>query len=275
MTASTQYHLRAADGAIQPTGRIDEAFTQWQGDRERWLFLGPHDDDICFGAGLTLAVGVDANVEVHAVVTTDGRMGYCDLEERSTIARIRRIETIASCALLGVPEERIHFLGFADGDLMNAAGRRPAGPDDPTAMAGYTGLQNAFTRLLRKVRPTRLFLPTGADLHPDHKIAHQEMLISIFHAQGAIWPELGAPLEAVPQVYEFAVYCDYPGLPTLKVTGTDSQFQKKLAGAAAFASQRQVAAMVEAIRSNGPVEYLRETPFRLYSPATYTALFEA
>ena len=63
---------------------------------------------------------------------------------------------------------------------------------------GHTGVQNAFTLFLRRIAPSRVFVPTASDLHPDHKVANQEMLISLFHAQGEIWPELGRPLEAVP-----------------------------------------------------------------------------
>ncbi len=65
-------------------------------------------------------------------------------------------------------------------------------------------MQNAITYALRQVRPNRVFLPTSADLHPDHQIVHEEMLISLFHAQGNIWPELGPPIAEVPKVYEFA-----------------------------------------------------------------------
>ena len=98
---------------------------------------------------------------------------------------------------------------------------------DPGAFAGAVGLQNAFARCLRQVRPTRVFLPTSADLHPDHRIVHEEMLISLFHAQGAIWPELGEPIAEVPAVYEYAVYCDFPEPPQIRIETPDAMLRNQ------------------------------------------------
>ena len=78
-------------------------------------------------------------------------------------------------------------------------------------------MQNAITYALRQIRPNRVFLPTSADLHPDHQIVHEEVLISLFHAQGNIWPELGEPIAEVPKVYEFACYCDFPEPPQIRI----------------------------------------------------------
>jgi glucosamine--fructose-6-phosphate aminotransferase (isomerizing) len=49
--------------------------------------------------------------------------------------------------------------------------------------------------------------------------------------------------------------------------------RQKLAGIAAFASQRQIGAVVEAQRAAGPREYLQRADWKPYSPALYSALF--
>ncbi len=134
-------------------------------------------------------------------------------------------------------------------------------------------MQIAFSRLLRHVRPTRVFVPTSSDLHPDHRIVHEELLISLFHAQGGIWPELGEPIAEVPRIYEMAVYCDFPELPQIRLETPESMLQTKLQAILAYASQEQIGACLEIQRAIGPVEYLRELKFRLYAPQQYNELF--
>ena len=119
-----------------------------------------------------------------------------------------------------------------------------------------------------------MVLPTDADYHPDHKIVHRELLISLFHATGSVWPELGKPLTAVPYLYELAIYSDFPSPPNIQLTATAQDFAAKLEAIAAFASQEQITAVVEGVRTGGPVEYVRELPFTFYDPARYARLFE-
>ena len=134
-------------------------------------------------------------------------------------------------------------------------------------------MQIAFTRLLRRVRPTRVFVPTSSDLHPDHRIVHEQLMISLFHAQGAIWPQLGEPIAAVPRVYEMAIYCDFPEPPQIRLETPPEMLETKIQAIMAYASQEQIGALVEIQRATGPVEYLRELQFRFYSPKQYSGLF--
>jgi LmbE family N-acetylglucosaminyl deacetylase len=244
------------------------------GSKETWLFVSPHDDDLVMGAGLWMQAAVEAGVDVQVLVVTDGRMGYCTLEQRDSISKIRRDETYRSFELLGVGQEKIAWCGYPDGGLYTLQGRRKHRADDEVpAIEGYVGLCNAFTYHLRRTRATRVFIPTIADLHPDHQIVNNEMMICLFHAAGQIWPELGAPLADVPKVYELAIYCDFPQPPQLEIRSSAQAFDKKLAGIAAYQSQLQIAKLVEIIRNAGAYEYLREMNFRFYSPANHKAAF--
>ena len=135
-------------------------------------------------------------------------------------------------------------------------------------------MQNSFTNALRNVQPTRCFLPTIADLHPDHRYVYEEFLISIFHASGTIWPELGKPIESIPDVYEMGVYCDFPKPPNIQLAAGDNFFEKKIDAINKFASQTQIASLVEIVRKNGSYEYFCEIGFNLYNPAKYKAMFE-
>jgi len=238
---------------------------------QTWMFVAPHDDDLCIGAGLLMQAAVDAGVDVQAVIVTDGCLGYCEASQQEAIVDIRQAETISSFEVLGVEKSQLTFLGFPDGGLTHFIGRRPAGAGDPQ-VAGFTGLQNALTHSLRELRPSHVFVPTKMDLHPDHQITHNELMISLFHASGKIWPELGDPLD-VPQVHEMAVYCDFPSDPHLEIIGGEGPFEKKLASIAAYQSQLQIAELVEQLRLAGPFEYIRDVNFRLYSPQRYRPLF--
>ncbi len=245
----------------------------WQGENECFCFVSPHDDDVVLGAGLAIQLAIHEGVPVHVLVVTDGSMGYCSPEEKESIAEIRKEETYESLEILGVPRERIHFLGFPDCQLAPFCGRR-AGGGEPGVIEGFTGLQNAFTYHLRRLRATQVFVPTINDLHPDHKVTNSELQISLFHASGDIWPELGAPLDAPPAIHEFAVYCDFPEPPTLKIACDDETFEKKLQSIAAFKSQKQISTLIENVRKAGSQEYIRAINFQFYQPETYHHMFQ-
>ena len=271
MPAAIRY-TRRTPGRLLTTSRIAELFSDWRGPAERWFFVSPHDDDVVIGGGLVFQAGIAEGAQVHAAVVTDGRMGYCRIEQQGSIAAIRSEEARQSFAILGLPPERLHFMGYPDGHLSACRGAFFADGDSGPAKEPL-GMQIGFTRLLRQVRPTRVFLPTSADLHPDHRIVHEELMISLFHAQGGIWPELGGPLGELPRVYEMAVYSDFPEPPQIRLDAPAAMLETKLRAIRAYASQEQIGAVVEIQRANGPVEYLRELEFRFYAPRQYDRLF--
>jgi LmbE family N-acetylglucosaminyl deacetylase len=247
---------------------------KWQKDKEHFLMISPHDDDVAIGGGLLIQLAKRENVPVHILIVTDGSMGYCAMDEKSRIAAIRREETFVCYQKLGVPKENIIWMGFPDCRLNKYRGRFASESEKDPQIEGFTGLQNHFTHYLRRIKPTQCFLPTSSDLHPDHRFVHEDLFISLFHAAGEIWPELGPPLPRVPYVHELAVYCDFPSPPTLRMTTPASYLQTKLDAVAAFQSQRQIGAVVENIKNGGPQEYVRAVEFKLYQSANYRNLFE-
>ena len=44
----------------------------WQGDKEHFLFISPHDDDVVLGAGLFIQLAQRENVPVYILIVTDG-----------------------------------------------------------------------------------------------------------------------------------------------------------------------------------------------------------
>ncbi|NCA92608.1 PIG-L family deacetylase [bacterium] len=83
-------------------------------DYQRFLFIGPHPDDIEIGAGATVAKLSAMGKDVKFLVCTDGRYGI-DKEgvDTAKVVAIRQEEAKNAANLLGVKE--IEFLPYPDG----------------------------------------------------------------------------------------------------------------------------------------------------------------
>ncbi|MCL2348651.1 MAG: PIG-L family deacetylase [Planctomycetaceae bacterium] len=270
---SILFQRRTENGMISSDNPAD-VWSDWQGQDERWLFVAPHDDDIVIGAGLTFLAGVQLGIETYAAVVSNGRMGYCTPSQRETIMQVRYEETRNSFRFLGLHDGHLYQFDYDDGSLSQQMGRRFAdNPNDSRVICGAIGLQNTMVWLLRKVRPTRVFMPNRLDLHPDHSVVNSELVMSVFHAQGQIWPELGLPIPVIPKLYEYATYNDFISPPTMRVHVSDDLAEKRLAGIALYKSQLQIDLVVDEIRKAGGNEYLLETAFKIFSATKYESLF--
>ncbi|MGL1894412.1 MAG: PIG-L family deacetylase [Spirochaetaceae bacterium] len=260
------------EGKTLSSNNLKDIFSGWRGaENEHFVFVVPHDDDVIIGGALIIQKAIEEGAKVSVLITTDGSMGYCTEEQRDTITDVRYQETVKGLDILGVTNYT--WLNFPDCSTSKYIGRRIAKEGDPCIIDGCTGIENAYTHHLRKLKPTRLFVPAGSDLNIDHKVVYDELLMSVFHATGTIWPNLGEPLSWLPPVYEMAVYCDFESDPNIKITGDDEALNKKLEAILAFQSQTQIAVLVESTRVSGSVEYYRDIKFNLYSPETYKDLF--
>lgn len=269
------FERRTSEG-VRSSADPAEIWPLWKGNEERWLFVAPHDDDIVLGAGLHFVAAIECKIPTFAVVSTTGEAGYCRPEHRGQIAEIRRRECKKSFELLGLAAENLFLFDYPDANLAPNLGHRPTeDPNCATAIEGATGFQNSFTWILRKVKPSRVFLPSQTDIHPDHKAVHEEFVISIFHASGNIWPELGKPIREIPKLYEYATYCDFIDPPTIRLRTSPELLEKKLLGVSAYKSQEQIESLVKTVRETGPVEYVRELEFNVFNPAQYDSLFSS
>lgn len=83
---------------------------------ERFLFVGPHPDDIEIGCGATIKKLVDLGKEICFLICTDGRFGDGAAPKnitREELIEMRKKESIASAKYLGVNDVR--FLNLKDG----------------------------------------------------------------------------------------------------------------------------------------------------------------
>ena len=77
----------------------------------RYLFIGPHPDDIEIGAGATVSKLVSLGKGVSFLICLDGRYGLTNAPEGTTpkdLIEIRKKEALESAAMLGVDD--VHFL---------------------------------------------------------------------------------------------------------------------------------------------------------------------
>lgn len=122
---------------------------------ERYLFIGPHPDDIEIGAGATAAKLSNLGKSICFLICTDGRFGDGNAPKgtgREELVEMRRCEAIASAAKLGIRDVR--FLDLCDGE-------------------GYTKqeLLRGIATTVGEFKPELIFAPdpfVSSECHADH-----------------------------------------------------------------------------------------------------------
>jgi LmbE family N-acetylglucosaminyl deacetylase len=185
-----------------------------------------HPDDAEIAAGGTLAKWAASGRDVHLLVLTNGDRGSSDpTMDRGQLARIRKAETEAAAAILGLASTRV--LSIHDGELRNEE-----------------TVREAVTRRVREVRaetvvtvdPTMVFFEDRYYNHSDHRTAGFVALDSVFPGSGNphfFSEHLGEGLE-VQEVTD--VWLGWTGEPnhTEDISGF---FTAKIEALAAHASQ--------------------------------------
>ena len=123
------------------------------------LSVWAHPDDETYLAGGVMAAARDNGQRVVCASATAGEHGTPDPVSwpPERLARLRRWESAAAMAVLGVDDHR--FLGLPDGELESHAGRGPT-------LVG---------QLLDDVQPDTIltFFSDGITFHPDHIAVHR------------------------------------------------------------------------------------------------------
>lgn len=120
---------------------------------ERFLFVGPHPDDIEIGAGATVARLTGMNKQVKFLICTDGRYGTEDPDmDLNELVKVRQGEAIAAAKHLGVNE--VQFLPFPDGGAYDRY-----------------DLTKEIAKVICEYKPDIIFAPDPkliSELHIDH-----------------------------------------------------------------------------------------------------------
>ena len=155
---------------------------------QRFLFLGPHPDDIEVGAGATAARLAAEGKELCFLICTDGRYGTDELDmnlQPEELAELRRWEARDSAAYLGVKDLR--FLDFCDGGFYS-----------------MEDLCGEIARVIGEFQPDVIFAPdpdVGSECHPDHRnVGQAAKMLALFSGNAGIMERYGAskaPVQAL------------------------------------------------------------------------------
>jgi LmbE family N-acetylglucosaminyl deacetylase len=167
-------------------------------NHDRILIVAPHPDDEALGcAGLILrAIAEGASVDVALMTNGDASELALIFGEKTLplspdayvqMGKQRQRESLVALGAMGVPADRVHFLGFPNNGLVSLWR-----PDywsystlyrSPATKLSFSSYERSFTpqapycgqqvladlkALLQQVRPTMLFIPHPQDVHPDH-----------------------------------------------------------------------------------------------------------
>ena len=167
----------------------------------RVLVLAPHPDDEINVAGNMILNFSAAKAEIFVAYSTNG-----DFEAS---ADVRAKEIVESLKILGVPREKIIFLGYGDGHkLSDTPTKSPAGHFETYAPKNFVdyakktfGKHNSYTKtnfkrdlkhLLLELRANIIFC-VDFDNHPDHRtlsVAFEEVLGEILSERSDYRPEV-------------------------------------------------------------------------------------
>lgn len=120
----------------------------------RYLFIGPHPDDIEIGCGASVAKLAREGKQITFLVLTDGRYGdgFSGGIKGDELVALRKQESLASAERLGVSD--IRFLDLCDGGFYD-----------------YEDMKKGIAVTVGECRPDLIFAPdpnTGRECHIDH-----------------------------------------------------------------------------------------------------------
>lgn len=154
----------------------------------RYLFVGPHPDDIEIGAGATAAKLAAMGKEICFLVCMDGRFGDGSAPEGirgKDLVELRRKEAIASAAMLGITDVR--FLDLCDGGFYE-----------------QKDLVYGLAKVVGEFQPDVILAPdpdVTSECHIDHRnVGNTVKQIGYFAPYGGIMEEYGArpaPVQAL------------------------------------------------------------------------------
>lgn len=154
----------------------------------RILIVTPHPNDEIIGAGGSIATASDSGHEVGIAHVTSGEQGSGSLTAEQ-LRPVRQAEAIRAARVVGVPADRVVFLGLPDGGI------NPYDTDQFTAMLA----------LLRVARPDRLYLPHPHDGVFDHEAVSALCLRAVAMAGSRNFAVCGSP-HWVPTVLGYEVW---------------------------------------------------------------------
>lgn len=193
---------------------------------DRVLILSPHPDDETIGAAGAIQKAKEAGASVNVVWLTNGdnnELAFIAYTKKLVITKksllrmgeLRRLEAIYALNALGVGREDLIFLGYPDFGTLNIfygywGETRPFKsmltrvtqvpyPESPSYRKLFVGenILEDFESILKKYRPTKIFVTMSSDTNPDHRAIGLFLQVALWDLEGSI---------AKPDVFSFIVH---------------------------------------------------------------------
>lgn len=155
------------------------------------LVVAPHPDDEILCCAHTIKDYLQAGDDVMVVVVTNGDgKDKTNASDSLNYGARRQNESLLAAKRLGIPKEKVFFLGFPDGNLQDIEKkgssrstftqliqtmRRSLFPGTPYT---WDGLQRSLRKVLDRSQPDIVYLPGQADTHPDHDVAARAIRVA-------------------------------------------------------------------------------------------------
>ena len=187
--------------------------------QDRVLVLAPHPDDEVIGCGGVIQRAAAMGLPLRVVFLTYGdanEWSFLVYRKRPvvmpkavrTMGEVRHNEALAAAGALGVPAERLTFLGYPDFGVLSiwdehwaasapyrslltrvtavpyADALRPGAPHK-----GEEVLRD-LTAVLREFQPTKIFVSHPADHNPEHRALYLFTRVALWDLEAEMKPEL-------------------------------------------------------------------------------------
>jgi LmbE family N-acetylglucosaminyl deacetylase len=137
------------------------------------MVFAPHQDDETLGCGGLLALKNDQGLAAAVVFVTDGQGSHPHHPHitRDRLKSMRKQEAIAALRVLGVAQEKIHFLDLVDGKLADLS------PEE------FDLAVQRITHLLLDFRPEEVCVTYRQDRNTDHQATYALVQAAIAASQ--------------------------------------------------------------------------------------------
>ena len=180
----------------------------------RTLVIAPHPDDEVLGAGGTMAKLSESGQEVFVAVVTTGKPPAYGAE---SVARVR-VEAKSAHDLLGVKET--FWLDQPAAEL----------PEVKNIV-----LNGAIGDVVRRIAPQTILVPFPGDIHVDHQLVFQSVLVASRPHQAA-YPRMILAYETLSETNWNAPYITPPFVPNVYLD-ISNYLERKIAAMRKFSSQ--------------------------------------
>lgn len=194
---------------------------------DRILVIAPHPDDEMLGAGGLMQQAVAAGADLRVLYMTNGELNEVAsifYQKRPLLIRsdfikngvIRQKEAVDALNFLGVPLDKLIFLGYPDGGTLNIwikywGNSKPFRSfftrinkvpfkDNISYGRSYKGdeIIHDLERVLLDLRPTHIYVTGPFDLNTDHQAAYLYVHVAVLNLSDMLVPS--------PQIHLYVVH---------------------------------------------------------------------